>query len=225
MNYAKLINDCSNALGLVRVDKPGIRPDTFGAVMPFIAMDAHYCEWHDVVDCRKWKFNLKKLKSNWQDAYNTLDQAFFRKLDEETTYDMVTLFDDFSDYVREQANQLKSELLSCIRQEMKQEDKDVICGVYCAYIFANIANVFYRRTYRSVEPVAPNKLRVDMVFTEKESSEILSCAKWSEAFLQEFGKMVCGEPIKISDEVHEMSALLARRCVNWQKEMDKKIKA
>lgn len=210
MKRRELIDKCYRSLGLARLDKPGASPDTFGTVMPFVAMDQAYCAWHDSVDKREWRHMLRKLNNEWHEAYNCYNDKLFRKLPEDVSYELITeYFEAFGEAIHNTMVMLKSALMETLPAVLPFEDKKFVATIYCSYSLTVLANAFCRKYYRTV--THRGTLR------SSNNPYIDTCAHKALSFIESYLKQVTGEELMIKQEVIDLVKKMTRDAVAWTK--------
>lgn len=125
--------------------------DGFQPILPVYIMDVVYEIYCKHVAPTKPRFDLKKAKNEWRDAYNLFDRDFHRAFTQDEWADLSDQMDAFRDYI---GNHLTVAVVSVmdVFKDFPLNEQKVLASLAIADVLATTAQVVWGNIYRNFTP-------------------------------------------------------------------------
>ena len=170
MNNAQVINAFFKANGLKVLSGNG---ESMMSFLPFFMMDACYQLYTKDIAPLDVKFEAKRWKNVWKDAYNKFNHMLFKSFNADQEDYVIDKMDEFEKYAMNHIVILKVQLIGMLREMGIDDDEgQVIAASITCNTLAQSAQSIWKRTYQGIygnfedNPYITNIERATIKFAE-----------------------------------------------------------
>lgn len=125
------------------------RDDGFMPILPIYIMDVVYEIYCKYVAPVKPRFDMKKAKNDWREAYNLFDRDFHRAFTQDEWADIADQMDAFREYIGNELTIAVVNVMDCFSQ-FDLDQQQALASLAIADVLAVTAQVLWGNVYRNI---------------------------------------------------------------------------